>query len=280
MTNAGDVAQRIISTALVKLSAAGSGQHTYVSHLKVLEENPQRNGGGLKTRYLVLAESDSGDALIHKAKKNSDGTFSVGKTWPLSFLRRIEVVEPVGVSLTLRRTYSWQAEDAGERDSFVAALIRHFRLANPGSPLHIVGVRDLGTLAPEPSAPPPYAQFPHATTLPRMCRPATSTKPEQKDGHAQQTLPLPITSCAPARARRRRQLRAFLAGMLACLVLLQIPYLLLPGSAPRDAGPLVPHGVRAGTSRAPARTSASAGQYVPEGYYGGVPPPRSLGVLG
>jgi Exocyst complex component SEC3 N-terminal PIP2 binding PH len=33
-----------------------------------------------------------GDGFIHKSKENSNGTFSVGKTWKLSELRAVEVV--------------------------------------------------------------------------------------------------------------------------------------------------------------------------------------------
>ena len=39
-----------------------------------------------------LAESNSGAGFIHKSKLNSNGSFSVGKTWKLSELRGIEVL--------------------------------------------------------------------------------------------------------------------------------------------------------------------------------------------
>lgn len=46
--------------------------------------------------YMVRLQSTSGnakgDAFIHKSKENSNGTFSVGKTWKLSELRAVEVV--------------------------------------------------------------------------------------------------------------------------------------------------------------------------------------------
>lgn len=40
----------------------------------------------------TLAESTGGQGFIHKAKLNNNGSFSVGKTWKLSELRGLEVL--------------------------------------------------------------------------------------------------------------------------------------------------------------------------------------------
>lgn len=39
-----------------------------------------------------VVEANSGSGFLHKSKLNTNGTFSVGKTWRLSELRAIQVV--------------------------------------------------------------------------------------------------------------------------------------------------------------------------------------------
>jgi len=78
-----------------------------VAHIKIWEDaGPE--GGGRKPRYILLSgkynictaldvdidialESSNGSAFIHKSKLNSNGTFSVGKTWRLPEVRAIQV---------------------------------------------------------------------------------------------------------------------------------------------------------------------------------------------
>lgn len=43
------------------------------------------------TTYIIL-EANNGSGFIHKSKLNTNGTFSVGKTWRLPELRAIQVV--------------------------------------------------------------------------------------------------------------------------------------------------------------------------------------------
>jgi hypothetical protein len=53
---------------------------------------------------VVYSGNAEGDGLIHKSKMNSNGTFSVGKTWRLNELRGVEVtdVSCTFVSVSLR----------------------------------------------------------------------------------------------------------------------------------------------------------------------------------
>lgn len=46
------IKQRIITSVFAKRSAAGAPQETYVSHVKILEENEE---GGRKPRYILLS---------------------------------------------------------------------------------------------------------------------------------------------------------------------------------------------------------------------------------
>ena len=106
-----DTRQHIISSLFSKRGDDGSPEETLITFLKVFEED---EASATKTRYLMLAgESGNlarvtrnltcavtkmGKVVIHKAKRNTNLTFSKGKTWSLEDMR---VVEVMGVSCTL-----------------------------------------------------------------------------------------------------------------------------------------------------------------------------------
>lgn len=81
--------QRIIASVFEKRST-----ESYVAHVKIWEDAP--DGQGRKPRYIILSRpssTPSDDAgFIHKSKLNTNGTFSVGKTWRLAELKGIHVV--------------------------------------------------------------------------------------------------------------------------------------------------------------------------------------------
>lgn len=98
---------------------------------------------------------------MHKAKLNSNGTFSVGKTWNLAELRAVEAFsasifndtlrrpanipalrQPQLFSVTLARTYRWQTDDPRSQVEFITSLVRLFRTVTSGAPLQIAGFRD------------------------------------------------------------------------------------------------------------------------------------------
>jgi hypothetical protein len=78
----------------------GTAEETLISFVKVHERDDvgtpapgqQSGGGGEKTRYLMLAVTKLGKVVLHKAKRNSNLTFSKGKTWVLEDVRVVEVV--------------------------------------------------------------------------------------------------------------------------------------------------------------------------------------------
>lgn len=76
--------------------------NNYITHLKiwetVSEENsqpaPPSANSQRKARYLILAvQRDTGRVTLNKAKRNANGTFSIGKDWDLNTLREIIVHE-------------------------------------------------------------------------------------------------------------------------------------------------------------------------------------------
>ncbi len=104
-----DQRQRIIDSVFSRRNASGSIEESYVSHIKILEDSPET--GGTKPRYILLsrtstasqsirgnvlqlyifAETINGNGFLHKSKLNTNGTFSVGKTWRLPELRAVQV---------------------------------------------------------------------------------------------------------------------------------------------------------------------------------------------
>ncbi|KZT02419.1 uncharacterized protein LAESUDRAFT_730167 [Laetiporus sulphureus 93-53] len=162
--------QRIISSVFTKLNATGHDEQ-YVAHVKIWEEASQEEGGR-KPRYILLSMANNGSGFIHKSKLNSNGLFSVGKTWKITELRGIEVTSPTSFNVTMARTYRWQTEDPRNQTSFVASLIQLFHTVTSGSaPLQLKGVR-------VPDAPsssrPPALDF-TTTTGRRMDRAPTPT---------------------------------------------------------------------------------------------------------
>jgi hypothetical protein len=93
---------------------------------------------------------------------NSNGTFSVGKTWRLNELRAVEVVnvsscppclpscfmlmsiKPVAFNITLARTYRWQTENSNEQLTFLHALVDLFR-SFINAPLQVIGLAEAET---------------------------------------------------------------------------------------------------------------------------------------
>ncbi|KAI1789802.1 exocyst complex component Sec3-domain-containing protein [Ganoderma leucocontextum] len=138
MADGDSIRQRIVSSVF----ATKLVDETYVAHVKIWEEDAS-DEGGKKPRYIILSKSNSGGGFIHKSKLNSNGSFSVGKTWKLLELRGVEVLNPLAFNITMSRTYRWQTENQKDQSSFISDLIRLFRSTTGGNaPLELVGVRD------------------------------------------------------------------------------------------------------------------------------------------
>ncbi|KAF8167736.1 exocyst complex component, sec3 subunit [Crassisporium funariophilum] len=147
-----DQRQKIIASVFSRRNAAGNLEETYVSHVKIWEE-AGNEGGGRKPRYILLSQSNNGAGFIHKSKLNTNGTFSVGKTWRLVELRAIQVANPLSFNLTLSRTYRWQTESRDDQINFLESLVRLFRVVtNNQAPLQLDGVQDVVISAAENQA--------------------------------------------------------------------------------------------------------------------------------
>ncbi|RPD57026.1 hypothetical protein L227DRAFT_578216 [Lentinus tigrinus ALCF2SS1-6] len=132
------VRQRIIATAFANRLT----DQTYVAHIKIWESDTTEEGG-LKPRFIILSRSNNGAGFIHKSKLNSNGSFSVGKTWNIMELRGIEVLNPLAFNIVLARSHRWQTENQRDQSSFLTDLVRLFRqVMGPEALLELAGVRD------------------------------------------------------------------------------------------------------------------------------------------
>ncbi|KAH0838173.1 exocyst complex component SEC3 N-terminal PIP2 binding PH-domain-containing protein [Lanmaoa asiatica] len=144
--------QRIIASVFDKRNAGADVLESYVAHIKIWEDAGE--GQGRKPRYILISRTTDDSGFIHKSKLNTNGSFSVGKTWKLAELRGIQVVNSVSFDITLARTYKWQTENAVDQTAFVKAIVELFR-SLVGAPLHLVGVDDTSSTSNADSVPPP-----------------------------------------------------------------------------------------------------------------------------
>lgn len=93
---------------------------------------------------------------MHKARENADGTFSIGKTWMLDDLARIQTYEHltpstpaeqqqkqwasnVGFVVTITKPYYWQSDTPKERDFFIGSLVKIYKKYTGGKLPELVG---------------------------------------------------------------------------------------------------------------------------------------------
>ncbi|KAH7312188.1 exocyst complex component Sec3-domain-containing protein [Stachybotrys elegans] len=141
-----DEKRRIIDSCFSKKDIDGSFIENYITHIRVTEYSthpstpapPQaRTPESEKPRVIIVAVRKSGRVRMHKTKENPNGTFSIGKTWNLDDLTRIESYTSTqtnfnyrewagdnGFTVTLGKPYFWMAQTDKEKKFFVASLIK------------------------------------------------------------------------------------------------------------------------------------------------------------
>ncbi|WVQ80381.1 hypothetical protein IAT38_002486 [Cryptococcus sp. DSM 104549] len=144
-----DVRSHIIASLFSRRAEDGTAEETLISFVKVYESDD----GGQKTRYLIVAVTRLGKVVIHKAKRNSNLSFSKGKTWNLEDMRVLEVIGPSDFALTMTlRRYHWSTERPKDQTQFLNAIVKVYRsYTNGGSP-ELINF----SLAPTPPAPSTY----------------------------------------------------------------------------------------------------------------------------
>ena len=112
-----DEKRRIIESLFAKKDDDGSQVESYITHVRIIEDAahpsspPPSNSSpdNKKDRAIIIAVRKSGRVRVHKARENTSGTFSIGKTWDLDSLGPIqsynEPVPGVGFSVSLGKPY-------------------------------------------------------------------------------------------------------------------------------------------------------------------------------
>lgn len=116
---------------------------------------------------------------MHKVRENTNGSFSIGKTWVLDDLTAIqsytnlvptsneeqqakEYAGGIGFVVTIQKPYYWQASTPKEKDFFIFSLIKIYKKYTAGKLPQLYGfeaseLEQLGSSAAPPSRPSPAA---------------------------------------------------------------------------------------------------------------------------
>ncbi|KIR55087.1 exocyst protein [Cryptococcus gattii Ru294] len=145
-----DVRAHITASLCAQRAPDGTPEETLITFLKVYEEDP---AGGTKSRYLILAVQRTGRVFIHKAKRNSNLSFSKGKTWYLEDVRVLEVMGPSDFALTMTtRRYHWTTERPKDQAAFLTSVVKVYKEYTHGR------LPELINFAPPSSQPQPPSQ--------------------------------------------------------------------------------------------------------------------------
>lgn len=96
---------------------------------------------------------------MHKGRENVNGTFSIGKTWPLDDLSAVESFGSTGTTsgedvvrkqwaggagfiVTIGKPYYWQANTAKEKQFFIMSLVKIFTKYTGGKVPELIGLDD------------------------------------------------------------------------------------------------------------------------------------------
>ncbi|GAA5835794.1 hypothetical protein JCM9279_004648 [Rhodotorula babjevae] len=173
-------------------------QETFLAYCQTFEDQP--GSTQRKARFLILAAQRDGRCRLHKAKQNANGSFSIGKTWSLDDLQRVEVgkrlvtgrMHPLEFTLIINsKTYRYETElPSSHQAQFLVTLVRCWRRYMTGigrSPNDLVLVGfSVDTPAQQAAAaaaqqpPPPHQQQqqrPPASAMPPPSRPTRAPVP-------------------------------------------------------------------------------------------------------
>ncbi|EGE85438.1 exocyst complex component Sec3 [Blastomyces dermatitidis ATCC 18188] len=176
-----DEKRRLIQSCFSKQDVDGSVLESYITHIRITEDAafpstpapPNSPPENKKARVIIVSVRKSGRVRMHKARENNDGTFSIGKTWLLDDLSRIQIYEHMPVSspaeqqqkmwasnigfvVTVSKPYYWQAASLKEKDFFIGSLVKIYKKYTGGKVPELLGFdprdRDMitGTVAPIP----------------------------------------------------------------------------------------------------------------------------------
>ncbi|KAM5350534.1 hypothetical protein ACJ41O_007039 [Fusarium nematophilum] len=209
-----DEKRRMIESCFNKKDVDGSLLETYITHIRITEYSshpttpppPQaRTPDVMKPRVIIVAVRKSGRVRMHKSKENTNGSFSIGKTWNLDDLSRIESytgqdVSPnhrewagdTGFQVTLGKPYFWHAQTDKEKKFFIASLIKIYGKYTGGKTPDLSGfdqreyeqvlgaTRRPQAAGPRPPPPQPEPTSSQTANAPPALRPGLPAHPSQQ----------------------------------------------------------------------------------------------------
>ncbi|CAG8567139.1 5970_t:CDS:10, partial [Diversispora eburnea] len=92
----------------------GVSNESLITYLKVAEDVSGTGASPTADRPGTIVRRN-GKIRIHKAKRNANNTFSIGKTWPLEDIKCIEVLDSQAFILTMNKSYFWTADKQREK---------------------------------------------------------------------------------------------------------------------------------------------------------------------
>ncbi|WVQ76259.1 hypothetical protein IAR50_005924 [Cryptococcus sp. DSM 104548] len=174
-TSQDDIRAHINSSLFSRRGPDGTPEESLIGFLKVYEVEAD---GGSKTRYLILAVSKAGKVVIHKAKRNSNLSFSRGKTWNMEDVRVLEAISPSEFALTMTsRRYRWSTERPKDQTSFLSTLARVYRSYTNGRLPELINFSP-----PPPQGSSPQVQQPPPAATSPMSDPPPSSFPVPRMG--------------------------------------------------------------------------------------------------
>ncbi|OKL59661.1 hypothetical protein UA08_05379 [Talaromyces atroroseus] len=230
-----DEKRRIMMSCFSKQDDDGALTESYITHIRITEDAaypstpspPNSPPENKKPRLIIVALRKSGRVRMHKARENSDGSFSIGKTWMLDDLNAIQSfsdLQPstqleqqhkqwasnVGFVVTVGKPYYWQAANFKEKDFFIASLVKIYKKYTGGRVPKLIGfdekqrqaligdVPQAPPLHPEPvtrQPGPPSSQGPQPSQLGKNePRPQTSEEQKLRPQPSREQVPRPSPS--------------------------------------------------------------------------------------
>ncbi|KAF2772419.1 hypothetical protein EJ03DRAFT_380806 [Teratosphaeria nubilosa] len=201
-----DEKRRLVQSCFSKTDASGQLAESYITHIRIQEDAqypstpppPDSAPENKKPRLIIIAVRSTGRVRMHKARENTNGSFSIGKTWNLEEMTAIESFAsnelpprddreakwrqwagPTGFTVTIAKPYYWQAMTGKEKDFFIASTVKIYRKYTKGNVPDLRGFDErakasmLGVQPGQPLPPPSQPQLQPAPPHPGPSLPAS-----------------------------------------------------------------------------------------------------------
>ncbi|KAH8725025.1 exocyst complex component Sec3-domain-containing protein [Phaeosphaeriaceae sp. PMI808] len=152
-----DERRRITESCFGKVDDQGQLQESYITHIRVLEDAqhpqspppPNSPSSNKKGRIIIISVRNTGRVKLHKARENSNGTFSIGKSWPMEDLSAVDnyvSLDPKndeeaqrkqwagekGFTVTITKPYYWEAGTPKEKEFFIGSMVKIYNKYTKG----------------------------------------------------------------------------------------------------------------------------------------------------